>query len=62
MLEVGLDGFITITRIVKIHLRNLQIGLLARKFQVLSADAANSAFSAIREAAENGFQPDVNIP
>jgi hypothetical protein len=27
---------------------------------VLSADAANSAFSAIREAAENGFQPDVN--
>jgi hypothetical protein len=62
MLEVGLDGFITIIRIVKIHLRNLRIGLLARKFQSVACRCCKLAFSAIREAAENGFQPDVNTP
>jgi hypothetical protein len=63
MLEVGLDGTIyNYHSHRKDSFTESTDRFIGKKFQVLSADAANSAFSAIREAAENGFQPDVNIP
>jgi hypothetical protein len=58
MLEVGLDGTIyNYHSHRKDSFTESTDRFMARKFKCMSADAANSAFSAIREAAENGFQP-----
>jgi hypothetical protein len=61
MLEVGLDGTIyNYHSHRKDSFWNLQIGLL-ENFRVLPADAANLAFSAIREAAEMVFNRSIHL-
>jgi hypothetical protein len=64
MLEVGLDGTIyNYHSHRKDPFMESTDRFMGKKLsEILPPEAANLAFSAIREAAENGFQPDVNTP
>jgi hypothetical protein len=64
MLEVGLDGTIyNYHSHRKDPFMESTDRFMGKKLsEILPPEAANLAFSAIREAAEDGFQQDVNTP